>query len=229
MRLVRFSREAPMTRRFIGSSIATAAALAALLIARPALAGPPLLCHPFDIGTARSLPWNGTTSWFHGDAGYDLARLTDDVEALLTPSTPIIVRMETLRRAAIYASRDGQVASRLLGALNARARPAEKSGKADALALLDVAYVTEAFRQMTRLEGEFRGRAPMLRALVGTSDGYVLVKKALEVRPDDPALEFAAALIAADKDRTAYQDHARKARAGANRDGLLARNIGHVS
>ena len=32
---------------------------AALIAARPALAGPPLLCHPYDIGSAVSLPWNG--------------------------------------------------------------------------------------------------------------------------------------------------------------------------
>ena len=37
-------------------------ALAALFATRPALAGPPLLCHPYDIAGAASLPWNGGTS-----------------------------------------------------------------------------------------------------------------------------------------------------------------------
>ena len=41
----------------------TALVLASIALARPALAGPPLLCHPFDIGTAASLPWSGTRLW----------------------------------------------------------------------------------------------------------------------------------------------------------------------
>jgi hypothetical protein len=35
-------------------------------------------------------------------------------------------------------------------------------------------------------------------------------------------------LIAADKNRARYTDHAAKARAGVARDPLLARNINHV-
>jgi hypothetical protein len=42
--------------------LVAAAALAAVLLSRPALAGPPLLCFPFDIGTARSLPM-GNGDW----------------------------------------------------------------------------------------------------------------------------------------------------------------------
>ena len=81
----------------------TAAALV-LAVAAPALAGPPLLCHPFDIGTAQSLPWDGTKGWFQGRADYRLEQLVPDTEAILQPGTPVLVRMETLRRAAIYAS-----------------------------------------------------------------------------------------------------------------------------
>src|SRR4029077_2629159 len=60
---------------------------AALVVARPALAGPPLLCHPFDIGTARSLPWTGP-GWFDAKPDYHLDSLVADTEALLGPSTP---------------------------------------------------------------------------------------------------------------------------------------------
>src|SRR4051794_12294957 len=95
--------------------------VAVLGSAVPALAGPPLLCHPFDIGSARSLPWDGSSSWWQGKSGYSLQNLVADTEALLTPSTPVIVRMETLRRAALYASLDGKVAAALLSALTARA------------------------------------------------------------------------------------------------------------
>src|SRR4026208_1903074 len=87
--------------------------IASLTIAAPALAGPPLLCHPFDIGNAKSLPWLGEKSWDEGQPGYKLDRLVADTEALLTPSTPVIVRMETLRRAALYARTDARGARHL--------------------------------------------------------------------------------------------------------------------
>ncbi len=126
--------------------------LAVLTSAGPAVAGPPLLCHPFDIGPAQSLPWDGSGSWFHGRAGYQLSNLVADTEALLTPQTPVIVRMETLRRAAIYASRDREVASQLLTRLMNRADAGTQAGRPDPLALLDAAYVVEAFRQITYLD-----------------------------------------------------------------------------
>ena len=97
--------------------------LCAAAVARPALAGPPLLCHPFDIGAAKSLPWSGASSWFDGQAGYDIKHLADDTVAILTPAAPVIVRMETLRRAAIYASRDTNVARQLLLIVTDRTRP----------------------------------------------------------------------------------------------------------
>jgi hypothetical protein len=42
-------------------------------------------------------------------------------------------------------------------------------------------------------------------------------------------MRFAAALVAATGDRTAYRDHAEKARKGAAQDTLLARNIDKLS
>jgi hypothetical protein len=201
--------------------------LAVLTLASPAVAGPPLLCHPFDIGPAQSLPWDGSGSWFHGRAGYQLSNLVADTEALLTPRTPVIVRMETLRRAAIYASQDPKVAERLVTRLTDRATAADRAGRPDPLALLDAAYVVEAIRQITNLDrmAEFRGRGEALKSLVAGKDGYAMVKKAAEIKSGDAALEFAAALIAADKDRVAYTEHAKRARAGVNGDALLAKNI----
>ena len=58
--------------------------------------------------TRGRLPWDGTNAWWQGRADYNLQNLVADTEALLTPSTPVIVRMETLRRAALYASLDEQ-------------------------------------------------------------------------------------------------------------------------
>jgi hypothetical protein len=64
--------------------------------------GPPLLCHPFDINNARSLPWSGS-EWRGVDKNYNINRLVDDTLGLLAPETPVMVRMETLRRATVYA------------------------------------------------------------------------------------------------------------------------------
>jgi hypothetical protein len=219
--------EVPMSRCSLSATVAAFALLASLVAARPALAGPPLLCHPFKIENARSLPWDGTAGWFQGRADYMLKNLVADTDALLTPSTPVIVRMETLRRAAIYASRDGQVAGQLVASLKARVEAAGKAARSHSLALLDLAYVTEALRQISYLDKmtEFSGSAPMIRALVGESDGYALAKQSLAGQPDDPALEFAVALIAADKDRAGYAAHVARAKAGASRDHLLALNI----
>src|SRR5512145_3147906 len=89
-------------------------AVLVVAFATAALAGPPLLCHPYDIGNARSLPWDGSRGWSGDLPDYKLERLIADTEALLTPSTPVIVRMETLRRASLYASRDRVIALQLL-------------------------------------------------------------------------------------------------------------------
>jgi hypothetical protein len=209
----------------------TAALLTSIALARPALAGPPLLCHPFDIGTAASLPWSGTSSWFDGKADYKLVNLVADTEALLTPSTPVIVRMETLRRASIYASRDPKIAFALLERLTAKAQASKATGRPDALALLDAAYATEALRQVTMIGGipGFKDQVNGVKDVVSNADGWQYMKASLAAQPDDPALEFAAALIAADKDRAAYANHAQRARAGAGKDALLARNLSHIS
>src|SRR5205085_9746344 len=77
-----------------------------------AQAGPPLICHPFEIANAQSLPWSNPSEWRAVKGDYDLNRLVNDTLALLTPNTPVIVRMETMRRATVYAvwaARDREV------------------------------------------------------------------------------------------------------------------------
>jgi len=206
------------------------AAAAALALAAPALAGPPLLCHPYEIGSAKSLPWSGEKSWFEGRPDYKVANLVADTEALLTPSTPVIVRMETLRRAAIYASTDPVVANALLKRFISRAEASEKSGQPDALVYLDAAYLAGAFNEITMLaqSKEWETRAAVARSVKGTLDAYALIEKSVAARPADPAIQFAAALIASDDHRGEYRTHAAKARAGADSDMLLARNLSHV-
>jgi hypothetical protein len=200
-----------------------------LAVAAPALAGPPLLCHPFDIGAARSLPWDGKGGWSQGQADYPLGQLVADTEAILQPGTPVIVRMETLRRAAIYASHDPAVASALIDRLTAKARASHHA--ADGMAALDAAYLIEALHQVTMLgqSGEFNGRIPGVKRILAGYDAAPLVAQAVQARPSDPAVAFAAAMITMGKDTQAYGAHATRARAGVAQDALLARNIKHLS
>jgi hypothetical protein len=97
-----------------------ASAVVSVLVSSPALAGPPLVCFPFEIGNARTLPMGGN-GWHSVDPAYDVTRLVDDTLTLLQPETPVLVRMETLRRATIYVASDSVRATALLNALKERA------------------------------------------------------------------------------------------------------------
>jgi hypothetical protein len=199
-------------------------------VAHAAVAGPPLLCHPYDIGSAQSLPWSSGGSWSSGRPDYNLASLVSDTKALLTPAMPVVARMETLRRAALYASADANVAAALARELVSRVESSQQAGKPDPLALLDAAYLVEALRQISQLRqmDQFRDRAEPIQRVVSSMNGVALIRKALALQPEDPALHFAAALISADNNRPAYLEHAAKARAGSHRDALLAKNLSHI-
>lgn len=216
-----------MSRSTVSSFVGAGALMLTLVTAMPAQAGPPLLCHPFNIDNAKSLPWSGTRGWMDGRADYNIAKLAADVDALLTPATPVIVRMETMRRAAIYASRDPELAATMAASLLDRAAASARAKKADPLTMLDAAYFVEALRQIgfVNRNGEFADQSPKLKALLASTDGYALVQKGLYLRPQDAAYEFAAALISSDKSRKAYEEHMKRARAGAATDRLLALNI----
>ncbi len=177
-------------------------------------AGPPLTCFPMSIGEARSLPWgNGSKT---PDPRYDRARLADDTLGLLGAETPVVVRMETLRRAAYYAAADEAAAKRLLQALRARASGPDSRG-AEGLALFDLGYAVETYRQAGHL-----GRG---KAVDPPEDGYALVRRALALRGSDPAMEYAAALIVAGRDHALSQKHLKSAVLGARAGSDLERTI----
>jgi len=179
-----------------------------------AQAGPPLICHPIEIGQAKSLPW---IDWNQkGTGGYDLKNLTRDTLAILDSSAPVLLRMETLRRATIYARQDPQVAKELLTRLQARAANSTDSGLSEALAWFDVGYLIETYQQWI-------GKAEPNPA--AGLDGYAWVKKAVRLRGQDPEMEFAAALITLTGPESDHREHARKAMAGAGNDPLLAQNL----
>ena len=185
-------------------------------VATPALAGPPLICHRLEIGTARSLPWNGTAWDLSGNENYDTRNLVRDTVALLDNDTPVIVRMETLRRATLYARKDPQAAKELLTKLYQRASSAESSGHQNALAWFDVGYLVETY-------GQWFYKDPNPAAGI---DGYNLVMKAIALRGQtDAEMEFAAALITLRGPEKAHLAHTQKAMAGAKGDVLLAQNL----
>jgi hypothetical protein len=97
--------------------------------------------------------------------------------------------------------------------------------------LFDAGYLTETYRQISEL-GRFGGlgtRSQAITAVLGKADGRKLMDRTIALRPDDGAIQFAAALVAASTDKTAYARHAARAREGASRDPLLARNIKQLS
>ena len=114
-----------------------------------ALAGPPLICERIEIGSAQSLPWRNVDGWDGIDKSYDVSKLPEHVIALLDPSMPVAVRMETLRRAAIYSARHDDIVGNLQARLLARVANSAASGKQDPLAWFDAGYFTEALRQVT--------------------------------------------------------------------------------
>jgi len=65
------------------------------------LKGPPAVCQPFAIGDAASLPWEEGA--FGIDSGFSASKLVPTTRKLLDGQSDALVRMETLRRAVIYA------------------------------------------------------------------------------------------------------------------------------
>jgi len=194
----------------------TAALFCALfLFATSALAGPPLICHAFDIGNAKSLPWISHDWNLTGSESYDTRNLAADTIAILNDDPTVLVHMETLRRATLFARKDSTTAKQLLIRLVARAESSANSPAA-ALASFDLGYLAETYKQwLGKDEPNFTQGL----------DGYALVNKAIQFCGNDPQMEFAAALITLKGPAAEHSDHAQKAIAGAKSDPLLARNL----
>lgn len=187
------------------------------LFAPAAHAGPELVCWPFDIGGARSLPWGGS-GWHDADPGYDLNRLATDTVVVLSSDASVLVHMETPRRAAMYGAKNPQAARDLFARLEERAEAAKSSGKYDPLALFDEGYFIEASRQASRAEHSSE---------LGTKlSGYELIQRALVLRGHDGQMEFGAALVAsAVGQNDAANQYVGKAAADATDGSLLAKNL----
>ncbi len=158
-------------------------------------AGPPAVCHPIDIGNAKSLPWRAGSNYNMADPSYDLSRLSADTLALLTTGTPIKVRMETMRRAALYSGKDSRLASGIAFRLMARALDAETSGKPDTLAWFDAGYFVETLKQ-TGLVFKWDMQNTLLAV-----DGASWVERALRLGGENQDVRYALSLIDADRSR----------------------------
>ena len=211
----------PQQIRYLQFAIVLVAAV--LCFANVAQAGPPLICHTIEIGQAKSLPWISHNWNLSGAENYDTKNLVRDTLEILGPDTPVLVRMETLRRATLYARKDPVAAKELLARLHSRATSAESSGHPDALAWFDAGYLAETYKQWIG-QSWMRASKDEQNPAAGV-DGYTLVKKALALRGSDPQMEFAAALITLSGPQEEHRQHSLKAIAGAKTDPLLAQNL----
>jgi hypothetical protein len=164
----------------------TLAALAFLtgLATVPAWAGPPLICHAISIGSQPSLPWTITDGWNGAVPSYDVSHLERDALALLVPGAPVEVRMETLRRAAIYAARQSGLADALAASLMGRVMNAQAVGTPNPPAWFDAGYFAETLRQAARiyplLHGSDRDQW-MIRTGVQYLDGIAWMRMAVRL------------------------------------------------
>ncbi len=137
--------------------------------------------------------------------------------AILDSHTSVLVRMETLRRATIYARQDPQAASELITRLPSCARRTQMPPVAQTPSRGSTSGTWPRAYKQWMGKGEPNPAAGL--------DGYRLVRKAISLRGSDPEMEFAAALITLPGPDSAHRDHVQKAMAGAKYDPLLAQNL----
>lgn len=192
------------------------AILFSFFFATAALAGPPLLCHTFDIGEAKSLSWTSHSWNLSATDSYDTKNLSTDTLSILDTDSTVLVHMETLRRAALYTQKDSAAAKQLLLRLIARSNAANTSTAA--IANFDAGYFAATLDQLHWINKDFSNPAQSL-------DAFALLKKSLDLRPNDAQLNFAASLVTLEGPISEQREYAQKAMAGAQSDPLLARNL----
>lgn len=203
----------PMTRMAAILAIA-----GATIVPLPARAGPPLLCFPYQIGDAKSLPWgNGA---FEKKSGYDRGRAVADTFEVLKTADSVLVRMETLRRATVYLDHDPVQAKELLSRLAYMALDAEASGKpaGASRAWFDAGFLVATYRQAGIDIGWRAGVADGI-------DGLAWIRKGLELDDSDAAMHFGAALVLFENRNDECKAHLARAAAGAEPGSPLARSI----
>lgn len=195
-------------------------AAAVLLGAGAAMAGPPIMCHPLMIDKAESLPLGSGA--FDTQPGYTGKKVVEAAMGLLKTERDALVRMETLRRATAYLSKDRASALDLMSRLQAIALEQEAADRKDAQAWFDVGFLAACYAQM---DVDWGHKAGVENGVVG----YAYVKRALALAPNDPALQFGAALVTHPAmgrgTQPIYDGHVKLAAAGAKPGTLLEKNL----
>lgn len=187
----------------------TSLVLTLMLFAASAHAGPPAVCWPVEIGDAACIEWN---DWGN-KAEVDRSDVLRAALRRLDAKTPVIVRMETIRRVTITVHDDRALRSRLLLALQSRVLDAEAEGRAAPLAWFDAGYAVGCLRQL----GSSNRRS-----------GYAWVRKAIRLSGGNPDMEYACAvltLMGSSEGHENFESHLDRAKDGAKKGTLLARNL----
>jgi len=213
-----------MTRSLHALAIAGSAALAtgaALGAFAPSFSGPPLICIEYECDASEQLPMGDGP--LQPRQGYDRDRLVPDAIRHLDGATHVIERMETIRRAAIYANRSKDASGQLMSRLAWRALDAESTGdrRAYADALFDAGFFAATIEQLDRRFSDAPGRAAGIA-------GFAWIGRAADLT-GDPAMHFAAAIAAHpvmnDSKRALFERHIVLAAPGAEADPVLANNL----
>jgi hypothetical protein len=185
--------------------------------------GPPLVCHPIDIGDAKSIPRDDGKA-----RDYTPRKAIDDTLAILKTEKSLLVRMETLRRATMYVHEDLAAATELLAklawmTLDAEAQPeSERKGTGAATAWFDAGYLAACYGQL----GVDVGWKPGVESGI---QGYAWIRKAAALNPDSPEIQFVGALAtmpgmhpSAEK---LYREHVLRAAELAPKGSLVEKNL----
>jgi hypothetical protein len=197
------------------SIIAATALTVVAVVCTPLLAGPPLICHPVEIGDAKCLPLDG------GYTG------TAEAIAILDAERDPLVHMETLRRATIAIGQDRTRALELAASLMSRALDAETAGETGpeaALRWLDAGYLVACLGQ-NGVRLDLPGAAAKPTRGAREVPGYAWVGRAVALDSENAGLHFAAALMTVDRGGPVHDEHLARARALAAGGTLLARNL----
>lgn len=202
--------------------------LAFALMTSGALAGPPILCHSIDIGSAKTLPMGSGALECSRDLSADKA--VDEAIAIIKSESSPLVRMETLRRATVYVTKDKPAAKELFARVMALSLDAQtaKDDQRIAGTLFDAGFLAACYHEMNLDVGFKAGECERIT-------GYAWIKAALDKLPSSAPgraeMEFGAALATHPLEhnvpgaRALYDSHLKHAEETCKDGSLLAANI----
>ncbi|MCH8823994.1 MAG: hypothetical protein IH984_10840 [Planctomycetes bacterium] len=179
-------------------------------------AGPPAICHPVDIGNAKSIPWGDSA--FDKKRGYSKSEVIDDTVNILNNSHSALVHMETLRRATLYLDRNTKQATTLLAKLMAKTLDSETKQNANALAWFDAGYLAQCYDQLGIDTDVICGKD---QGVIG----YAWIKKAIAINENDAQLQFGAAMVTVLSGIKEHHEHSTRVKQLAKADSLVMKNL----